>query len=112
MVFICRPTGSYHIAMYSLVTTRAAPSAPSRVVVIGVGHREAVIGQLPLFLVCCALGLWRSGCPGREFLLLYFDDAGGLWDDGCQCRSSGCKLTLLVSFVTILLGSDFDGLGE
>ena len=33
--------------MYSLVTTRAAPSAPSRVMVIGVGHREAIGDQLP-----------------------------------------------------------------
>ena len=35
--------------MYSLVTARAATSVPSRVVVIGVGHREAIIVQLPQF---------------------------------------------------------------
>jgi len=67
------------------------------------------------FVSICVVHLGYFGGQaslGRELPLLYFNDAGGLWDDGCPCRSSGCKLTLLVSFVTILLGSDFERFGK
>ena len=61
--YSCRPSGSYHIAMYSLVTAKAATSVPSRVVVIGVGHREAIIVQLPQFClnVLCIQATMAAG---------------------------------------------------
>ena len=59
--------------MCSLVTIRAAPSAPSRVVLIGVGHREAIRGlirdsfHVSGVAVCLFVFVWvRASEPGRR----------------------------------------------